>query len=116
MLREVMRGLIPDEVLAPRRARTGTTGRLFARAMRSAGSDLIADVARNSRLAELGVIDPGAFGRGWRQWQDTQDGNLGVALFLTMQTELWTRTHDVRASVPNGHAGPGARILAGALS
>jgi asparagine synthase (glutamine-hydrolysing) len=116
VLRAAMRGVIPDEVLAPRRARTGTTGRLFARAMRSAGSELIADVTRNSRLGELGIIDPGAFGRGWRQWQETQDGNLGVALFLTMQTEFWTRAHDTRAGLPNGDAESSARMLAGALS
>ena len=115
VLRAAMRGIVPDDVLAPRRTRTGTTGRLFARALRAAGSDLVADATRHSRLAALGVIDPAALERGWREWQTTQDGNLGVALFLTLQTEFWTRAHDAARSAPNGRLARPSRVLAGAL-
>lgn len=116
VLRAAMRGIIPDDVLAPRRTRTGTTGRLFARALRAAGSDLVTDATRHSRLADLGIIDPAALERGWREWQATRDGNLGVALFLTLQTEFWTRAHDAAWSSPNGHVTPPSNVLAGAVS
>jgi asparagine synthase (glutamine-hydrolysing) len=116
VLRTAMRGIIPDEVLAPRRTRTGTTGRLFARAMRAAGDDLIAQATRHSRLAELGIIEPAALGRGWREWQHTQDGNLGVSLFLTMQAEFWARAEGDFRSAPDGDGGRASRALAGAMS
>jgi asparagine synthase (glutamine-hydrolysing) len=116
VLRAAMRGIIPDDVLAPRRTRTGTTGRLFARALRAAGSDLVAEATRHSRLAEMGIIDPAALGRGWQEWQATQDGNLGVALFLTLQTEFWTRAHEGVGRTPNGDGARSSGVLAGALS
>ena len=96
-LRAAMRGIIPNEVLAPRRARTGTTGRLFGRALRDGGGELLDDVTRESRLADLGLVDPKKLREGWRQWLATGDGNLGVALFLTVQTEFWLRAEEARA-------------------
>ena len=114
VLRAAMKGIIPDEVLAPRRMRTGTTGRLFSRAMRSAGPDLITDATRESRLGELGIVDVDALRRGWKQWEGSGDGNLGVALFLTLQTEFWTRAHE-RSWTPNVVANS-SMALAGAPS
>ncbi|HJR65153.1 MAG TPA: asparagine synthase-related protein [Gemmatimonadaceae bacterium] len=115
-LRAAMRGIIPDDVLAPRAVRTGTTGRLFGRAMRSAGADLVAEATRHSRLAELGIVDPDALQRGWQTWQANGDGNLGVTLFLTLQAEFWTRAHDGSRALPNGAPASAAMALAGALS
>lgn len=116
VLRAAMQGIIPDEVRAPRRMRTGTTGRLFARAMRSAGPDLVTEATSHCRLAELGVVDPEALRRGWHEWQASGDGNLGVALFLTLQTEFWTRAHDGSRALPNGMPAVPPMALAGALS
>jgi hypothetical protein len=116
VLRAAMKGIIPDEVLAPRRMRTGTTGRLFSRAMRSAGGDLIAEATRESRLADLGIVDPDALRRGWQEWETNGDGNLGVALFLTLQTEFWTRAHEGARPLPNGPAMTPPMTLVGALS
>ncbi|MGQ0715659.1 MAG: asparagine synthetase B family protein [Gemmatimonadaceae bacterium] len=93
-LRAAMRGVLPDEVLAPRRSRTGTTGSLFARALRAAGAALVADFAQNSRLADLGIVDPAAVRRAWLEWESTANGNLGVGMFLTLQTELWLRAQE----------------------
>ena len=114
VLRAAMRGIIPDDVLAPRRMRTGTTGRLFARAFRAAGSDLVTEATHQSRLAELGIIDPTALRRGWREWEANQDGNLGVALFLTLQAEFWARARDGARPSPNGDRSRPSRVLAGA--
>jgi asparagine synthase (glutamine-hydrolysing) len=116
VLRAAMRGVIPDDVLAPRRVRTGTTGRLFGRAFRDAGAGLVEKAVRDSRLAELGIIEPAALRRGWEAWKASGDGNLGVALFLTLQTEFWTRAHDASRPSPNGDPAGGSRALAGALS
>lgn len=116
VLRAAMRGVIPDDVLAPRRVRTGTTGRLFGRALRDAGAGLVEKAVRDSRLAELGIIEPAALRRGWEEWKASGDGNLGVALFLTLQTEFWTRAHDASRVWPNGDPVGVSRALAGALS
>jgi asparagine synthase (glutamine-hydrolysing) len=99
-LRAAVRGLIPDEVLAPRTRRTGTTGHLFASALRQHGARLVDTVTRESRLADLGIVEPSALREGWREWQRTLDGNLAVALFLTVQTELWTRAHERQDARP----------------
>ena len=109
-----MRGIIPHEVLAPRRARTGTTGRLFGRALRDGGGELLDDVTRESRLADLGLVDPKKLREGWRQWLATGDGNLGVALFLTVQTEFWLRAEEARASA-KAFESPPAELTAVAL-
>lgn len=116
VLRAAMRGVIPDEVLAPRRVRTGTTGRLFGRAFRDVGAGLVEKAVRDSRLAELGIIEPAALRRGWEAWKASGDGNLGVALFLTLQTEFWTRAHDASRPSPNGDPAGVSRALAGARS
>jgi asparagine synthase (glutamine-hydrolysing) len=116
VLRAAMRGILPDDVLAPRRMRTGTTGRLFARAFRAVGSDLVTEATHDSRLAELGIIDPAALRRGWREWEAGQDGNVGVALFLTLQAEFWARARDGAGPSPNGDRSRSSRVLAGALA
>ncbi len=116
VLRAAMRGIIPDDVLAPRRTRTGTTGRLFSRAFRDAGAGLVDRAVRDSRLAELGIIDPAALRRGWEEWKASGDGNLGVTLFLTLQTEFWTRAHDASRGSPNGGPMRASQAFAGALS
>jgi asparagine synthase (glutamine-hydrolysing) len=116
VLRAAMRGVIPDGVLAPRRTRTGTTGRLFGRSLREVGPGMIETAIRDCRLAELGIIEPAALRRGWEDWQASGDGNLGVALFLTLQTEFWTRAHDAIRVLPSGDAVVVSRSLAGALS
>ena len=115
-LRAAMRGLIPDDVLAPRRTRTGTTGRMFARALRDGGEELVADASRDSRLADLGIIDPQRLRQGWRDWRATGDGNLGVALFLTVQTEFWIRARDAASRPPERATTVPGAVLAGMAS
>jgi asparagine synthase (glutamine-hydrolysing) len=116
VLRAAMQGIIPDDVLAPRRTRTGTTGRLFGRSLRDVGAELVEAATRDCRLAELGIIEPAALRRGWQEWKASGDGNLGVALFLTLQTEFWTRAHDGSRVSPNGDVLSASRTLAGAVS
>jgi asparagine synthase (glutamine-hydrolysing) len=103
LLRAAMRGLLPAHVLAPRSRRTGTTGAFFERGMREHGPTLLTDIVSESQLAALGLVDPMALRAAWARWEQTRDANLGVALFLTMQTELWLRAN---AGVPRCSPSP----------
>jgi asparagine synthase (glutamine-hydrolysing) len=92
LLRAAMRGLLPAHVLAPRQIRTGVPGDYFANAMRSTYPQLLRTVLDSCVLADLGIVDPGAWRRSAEAclsqvWND----EVGTALLLTLQTELWLR-------------------------
>jgi asparagine synthase (glutamine-hydrolysing) len=90
LLRASARGLLPDAVLAPRRARTGSAGAYFARAMRRELPAIVAERLRSVALAELGVVDADALRAAIARFlaRPTAAGPAG-ALFFTLQTELW---------------------------
>lgn len=94
LLRAAMRGLLPDEVLAPRDTRTGTLGGYFAAAMRADFPALAAEAFRDPRLAALGIVDPAALRAACAEYARTGDGSLGFALVQTLQTELWLRARE----------------------
>jgi asparagine synthase (glutamine-hydrolysing) len=98
LLREAMRGLLPDSVLAPRARRTGVTGAFFERSMRAEAGGWITALFREPRLAELGIISREGVHRGWEEYLQTGDGTLASQLFFTMQTELWLRARDAVAA------------------
>ena len=95
LLRRSMRGLLPDGVLAPRDAKTGTLDGYFARSMQG-GFPALAEAALSGspRLAELGIVEPGAFRAGLEEYARTGDGWLGYALHQTVQVELWLRARE----------------------
>ena len=99
LLRAAGRGLLPDEVLAPRRRRTGLTSQYFRRSMCRELPALARSLFAAPVLADLGIVDP----RALREAADTylRDGGqeLGVTLFLTIQTELWLRTRCAPAAL-----------------
>lgn len=96
LLREAGRGLLPDEVLAPRAKRTGTTGAYFDRALRQRNAEFIDAAFRAPlRLAELGMVDATLLRRRWDDFLRSGEGNLGLNLYLTLQTELWLRARDI---------------------
>lgn len=101
LLRKAMEGLIPGEVLAPRRRRTGVVGECFKSGMRADYARLLHAVIDSSVLADLGIIDPVTLRRAAADclshaWND----DVASALFCTLQTELWLRTH-VGLDVPD---------------
>ena len=116
LLRAAGRGLLPDEVLAPRRRRTGLTSQYFRRSMRRELPALARSLFAAPVLADLGIVDP----RALREAADTylRDGGqeLGVTLFLTIQTELWLRTRSAPAELdlPVWSAGRADAHVAGA--
>jgi len=89
LLRAAMRGLLPDEVLAPRPTRTGITTAYSDRRMRSEFPLLLARYGEMHMLADLGIVDPNAMRRGWEDYCRTGSTALKIPLFLTMQVELW---------------------------
>lgn len=94
LLRASMRGLLPDEVLAPRDTKTGTLGGYFAAAMKADFPALAARAFRAPRLAELGIVDPAALRASCDRYARTGDGSLGFGLVQTLQVELWLRARE----------------------
>lgn len=99
LLRAASRGWVPDPVLAPRPARTGTTD---GYARDKVGEDLpeLLETLRSRplRLAELGIIDPDEFDAACEQLLSSPYTGLEHPIFLTAQTELWLRGLEVPAA------------------
>jgi asparagine synthase (glutamine-hydrolysing) len=93
LLRASMRGLLPDSILAPRTARTGVTGGYFARSMREHLPAIVDAEFKNSLLESAGVIDALEFRRAVSEYARGVQSNFSVALFFTLQSELWLRSH-----------------------
>jgi asparagine synthase (glutamine-hydrolysing) len=93
LLRAAMRGLLPDEVLAPRSTRTGITTAYSDRRMRAEFPVLLERHGKMQMLADLGIVEPDAMRRGWDEYCRTGSTALKIPLFLTMQVELWLRAH-----------------------
>ena len=93
LLRASMRGLLPDNVLAPRASRTGMTLGYFHRSMHAGLATVLLETFKESLLAESGVIDIKQFWQAAGRYLKSQDANSGVELFLTLQAELWLRAH-----------------------
>ncbi|HET7565614.1 MAG TPA: asparagine synthase-related protein, partial [Gemmatimonadaceae bacterium] len=92
LLRRAMHGLLPDDVLAPRTARTGVTSGYFDRSMR-AGFGALSGVFDHSVLDALGIIDARVLRRSAAEYQRYGESNLGVRLYFTLQAELWLRAN-----------------------
>jgi asparagine synthase (glutamine-hydrolysing) len=111
LLRASMRGLLPENVLAPRKARTGMTTGYFAGSMRGGlAKQLLSTFEIEGRLepgmlAEMGVIDFKKFWASAGRYLRGTDTSTGVDLLMTLQTELWLRAH-------GGYAAPSAPVSA----
>jgi asparagine synthase (glutamine-hydrolysing) len=92
LLRRSVRGLLPDDVLAPRRYRTGMTTGYFQREMREALPQLRERWLHSPVLADVGIVEPATLLREVDRFLESGDMNLGVNLFFTIQTEIWLRT------------------------
>lgn len=88
LLRDSMTGLLPEHVLAPRNRRTGMTTGYLVGEVAGAGS-FIAAAFKESMLAELGIVDPGALQRGWEEFERHRTANQAAILLLTLAAELW---------------------------
>ena len=94
LLGRAMRELLPASVLVPRPFKTGLMGGLFDRGFAAGLPTLSAHAFDQScRLAALGVVNLTKLRSAVTEYESTHDGMLGISLFLTLQTELWLRTH-----------------------
>ncbi len=105
LLRKAMEGLIPGQVLAPRRHRTGVVGECFRRGMRADYARLLDGVIGSSVLADLGIIEPATLRRAAADClAHTWNDDVASALFFTLQTELWLRSRVSTALHDDGHS------------
>jgi asparagine synthase (glutamine-hydrolysing) len=98
LLRRAMRGLLPDQVLAPRTHRTGMTTGYFDRSMRGGLAPLLVQAFDgSSALADSGIVDMNRFWGAAHRYFRSMDRSLGVELLMTLQAEMWLRAHTGRA-------------------
>jgi asparagine synthase (glutamine-hydrolysing) len=103
LLRKAVQGLLPEHVLAPRPAKTGTTGAYFERSMREGYTSLCEEFLRCSELEAAGMIDAEELRRSATAYtRGAASGQVGVNLFFTLQAELWLRARKRPADLPDG--------------
>ena len=92
LLRRAMHGLLPQNVTAPRRVRTGSALAYLKRSLLTECRPALEHVFAGSlALADLGIIDPIALRTSLAHFLNTADAMLGLHLFDTFQAELWVR-------------------------
>jgi len=103
LLRKAVEGLLPEHVLAPRPAKTGTTGAYFGRSMREGFPSLCEEFLRSSELESAGMIDADELRRSTTAYlRGAAGGQTGVNLFFTLQAELWLRARKRSVELPEG--------------
>lgn len=114
LLRRAMQGLLPDEIVMPRTARTGITSGYFDRSMRAGFPALCDEMLRDSALVRAGMVDAKEFRRCTEEYLGHGVARWGAALNLTLHTELWLRSRlrpvdDLRDEAQRAHlvAAPG---------
>jgi asparagine synthetase B (glutamine-hydrolysing) len=89
-LRRAVRDLVPEQVLASRRRKTGTAGQSFGKSMRREYPALARMAFARPILPELGIVD---LPRLRESVEDLEAGRTDAEtvsqLFFTLQTELW---------------------------
>jgi len=92
LLRRAMDGLLPPAVLAPRTRRTGSTAEFSRQRMRAAYPALLRQLfAQPLRLADLGMVEPGALRAAADAWSHRGDESDRLRLFDAMRVEFWLR-------------------------
>jgi asparagine synthase (glutamine-hydrolysing) len=91
ILRQSVRGLLPETVLATRRTKTGTTNTSFLRAMRRDFPPLAERAFAEPILPELGVVDLPCLRGAVDDFARGIGADIATSLYFTLQTELWLR-------------------------
>lgn len=90
LLRRTATGLLPPNILAPRKEKTGVLTGYFARSFRADAGGMVSDAFAAPVLAEMGIVDAAALQQAWRDYKSGREGKGGY-LLTTFQTELWLR-------------------------
>lgn len=93
LLRAAVRGLLPDDFLAPRRSRTGTTTGYYRTRLLAELPGVASSVQGLPALSDVGIVEPEAFAAAVKRSLRGGDQEFDVALFYTIQAELWLRSH-----------------------
>lgn len=94
LLRDAVRGSLPDAILAPRPERSGVTAGYSQRWMRDAFPALLESTLRRPLVLEqLGIVRAAALRDAADRYPRTGDAWTRVNLYYTLQTELWLRSH-----------------------
>jgi asparagine synthase (glutamine-hydrolysing) len=101
LLRAAMRGLLPDDVLAPRSRRTGITTAYSDRRMLQEFPLLLARHGKMQMLADLGIVEPRILRASWNEYLRTGNVAIKIPLFLTMHVELWLQARAAARSEKN---------------
>jgi hypothetical protein len=100
--------MLPDDVLLPRRYKTGLTKDYLLRSVREEFPRHAAALARESALADLGIIDPSMLARAVAECASDRDGWVTGNLYFTFQAEYWLRARltssDRLSAVPAARA------------
>lgn len=94
ILRKSMQGLVPTDVLATRRQRTGLPRGYLARCLQESLPEMINVAGRCSKLADLGIIEPAVLAEKCSVYlaDSVANGALGGPVYDTLATELWLRS------------------------
>jgi asparagine synthase (glutamine-hydrolysing) len=95
LLRESVRGLLPEEVLAPRRLKTGTPVDYVKREYRPRLGGLLTGTLgqRHVHLVDLGVVSRTGLQQAISVYDRERDYQLGHRLVSTLQAEWWVAAH-----------------------
>jgi len=116
LLRRAMRGLLPEQVLARRAFRTGSSEGYFARSMRQTFAPYLGQLIDGAMcLAQMGIVNPSILRKRWDEYVRRGGGEVGVSLFLTLQAELWLRSRAPNTK-PAGAGAPVGRYKIGAAA
>jgi asparagine synthase (glutamine-hydrolysing) len=90
LLRRSMAGLLPNQILAHRSARTGITSAYLEREVRERWRRTCNDLlGRRMILAEFGIIDQPRLLEAWEAYLLAGSANQAGTILHTLQTELW---------------------------
>jgi len=92
MLRAAVKGLAPDDVLAPRPHRTGAPDRIFLRAMDAGVLPFLDHCIADLRLADMGIVEPSELARAIAEHRRRPGFYPGVLIAFTAHTEAWLRS------------------------
>lgn len=95
LLKEAMRGWLPDSVLAPRPFKTGVASGYLHRQLQGRLTPALARIfdtpGGSSALVDHGLVDPAAVLRAAAEYDARPEHLTGVALYLTLGAEVWLR-------------------------
>jgi asparagine synthase (glutamine-hydrolysing) len=99
LLRRALHDLLPEHVLAPRAARTGTTFGYFTREMKQEQAAFIAGVFDGPLvLEEFGIVRAVHLRERCARYMQSGDTDQGLNLLFTLHAELWMRGEQERKS------------------